>query len=192
MFPRVQPSRIQCRRTEDTIAHPALKAVYATCPAAKDDLAKLVESWDASPTEGITAFRLKNLTIGTLPQRDKADAVAAQIRQAMDMVEAHPAELKPQIGDGVARAVVRDQTVFELTHDMLPAQSPDVATMATAWVNNLRHGLGAPTLELGKTQMIAQGLGETDQVIGGTASWYGPYFHGRLTATGEIFLTSTS
>jgi hypothetical protein len=174
------------QKTEDTTTHPALKAVHATCPAAKDDLAKLVESWDASPTEGYS-IQVKNLTIGTLPHRDKADAVAAQIRQAMEMVEAHPAELKPQISDGAARAIVRDQTVFELTDAMLPEQAPDLATMATAWVNNLRHGLGAPTLELGRTQMMAQGLGETDQVIGGTASWYGPYFHGRLTATGEIF-----
>jgi rare lipoprotein A len=27
----------------------------------------------------------------------------------------------------------------------------------------------------------------TNQKIEGTASWYGPYFHGRLTATGEVF-----
>ncbi|PZV08425.1 MAG: hypothetical protein DCF32_04840 [Leptolyngbya sp.] len=35
--------------------------------------------------------------------------------------------------------------------------------------------------------MAAHGLGETRQTFNGTASWYGPYFHGRQTATGETF-----
>ncbi|NJL45435.1 MAG: septal ring lytic transglycosylase RlpA family protein, partial [Leptolyngbyaceae cyanobacterium SM2_3_12] len=35
--------------------------------------------------------------------------------------------------------------------------------------------------------MVAYGLGETPQTFRGTASWYGPYFHGRQTATGERF-----
>ncbi|MER3435778.1 MAG: hypothetical protein C4288_20935 [Leptolyngbya sp. ERB_1_1] len=30
-------------------------------------------------------------------------------------------------------------------------------------------------------------LAKTDNSIGGMASWYGPYFHGRQTANGEIF-----
>jgi rare lipoprotein A (peptidoglycan hydrolase) len=182
------------RKTDNRTVHPALQAIEATCPAANDDLAKLGEPWnaasttstDTNTTEGYS-IQVNNLTIGTLPQRDKADAVAAQIRRAISTVEAHPTELRPQIRDGVASAVIRDQTVFELTDEMLPDQDPAVATTVTAWVNNLRHGFGAPILDLGKTQMVAQGLGETDQVIGGTASWYGPYFHGRLTATGEIF-----
>ncbi|MCL6436599.1 MAG: septal ring lytic transglycosylase RlpA family protein [Leptolyngbyaceae cyanobacterium HOT.MB2.61] len=31
------------------------------------------------------------------------------------------------------------------------------------------------------------GVRSTGEAIAGTASWYGPYFHGQLTATGEIF-----
>ncbi|MBE9009662.1 septal ring lytic transglycosylase RlpA family protein [Pseudanabaenaceae cyanobacterium LEGE 13415] len=30
-------------------------------------------------------------------------------------------------------------------------------------------------------------LAKTDKSIDGMASWYGPYFHGRQTANGEIF-----
>ncbi|WP_202978813.1 septal ring lytic transglycosylase RlpA family protein [Halomicronema hongdechloris] len=36
-------------------------------------------------------------------------------------------------------------------------------------------------------QMGVEGLTETHQTFQGTASWYGPAFHGRQTATGEIF-----
>lgn len=45
--------------------------------------------------------------------------------------------------------------------------------LALNWANNLREALGAPSLEF------------HDET--GLASWYGPGFHGRTTASGEVF-----
>ena len=59
--------------------------------------------------------------------------------------------------------------------------------MAIAWVNNLRAALDVPILSLAEAQSQMHDLVPTDQRLKGTASWYGPYFHGRQTATGEIF-----
>jgi rare lipoprotein A len=41
------------------------------------------------------------------------------------------------------------------------------------------------TIAQAQTQMY--GLDDTANTLDGTASWYGPYFHGRQTANGEIF-----
>ena len=58
---------------------------------------------------------------------------------------------------------------------------------AIAWVNNLRAALDVPELSLAEAQSQMYDLVPTNQRLKGTASWYGPYFHGRQTATGEIF-----
>jgi rare lipoprotein A (peptidoglycan hydrolase) len=60
------------------------------------------------------------------------------------------------------------------------------ALMAAAWAKQLDMLLDVgPTLT--DAQRSVYGLTETSQRFQGTASWYGPYFHGRKTATGEVF-----
>lgn len=46
--------------------------------------------------------------------------------------------------------------------------------LALAWSNNIRAALGVPALASGG-------------YLTGVASWYGPGFHGRLTANGEVY-----
>ncbi|HTL89550.1 MAG TPA: septal ring lytic transglycosylase RlpA family protein, partial [Leptolyngbya sp.] len=53
--------------------------------------------------------------------------------------------------------------------------------------NNLRIALGQPSIPLADAQVEMHQLATTDSSIDGMASWYGPYFHGRQTANGEIF-----
>ena len=174
------------QKNQDSAAQLPVGIYQSTCPAAAD-LAQQLALQQLDAAQSRYSIQVNDVTIGALPDRQAADEIAAQIRQAMSTVEAHPFELEPQIEGDMANALVKGQTVFELTQESLPDGSPSAAKVVTAWVNNLRHMFGASTLDLGTTQMVAQGLGETDQVIGGTASWYGPYFHGRLTATGEVF-----
>jgi rare lipoprotein A len=58
--------------------------------------------------------------------------------------------------------------------------------IAVAWAKQLQLLLDVgPTLE--DAQRSVYGLVETPDQFRGTASWYGPYFHGRQTATGETF-----
>jgi rare lipoprotein A len=49
--------------------------------------------------------------------------------------------------------------------------------------------LACSVMALGGCSIVAQGLGDYDSGVKGrgTASWYGQDFHGRLTASGEVF-----
>lgn len=144
----------------------------------------------ASRTAGFT-IRVKNIPIGQVPSRRVADQVASQIRQAVPLLEANPDGLTPSLGTDQVAGQVDGKPVFVLpTLASGPTnQQPDsqAALRTTQWVNNLRLAFGGTPLDPSQVQMVSQGLGETHQTFNGTASWYGPYFHGRQTATGETF-----
>ncbi|MEA5450485.1 septal ring lytic transglycosylase RlpA family protein [Leptolyngbya sp. CCNP1308] len=154
---------------------------------------RLASANASAPAQGFT-IRVKNVAIGQVPSRPAADQVARQIRQAVPELEANPNGLTPKLSQALAAAQVNGKTVFEL-----PGAVPDQASSASAsapsqaalqaiaWVDNLRLAFGGSPLEPSQVQMVAHGLGETHQTFNGTASWYGPYFHGRQTATGETF-----
>ncbi|MBD2110693.1 septal ring lytic transglycosylase RlpA family protein [Nodosilinea sp. FACHB-141] len=154
---------------------------------------KLAAANASAPAKGFT-IRVKNVAIGQVPSRPAADQVARQIRQAVPQLEANPNGLTPKLSEALAAAQVDGKTVFVLPGtDSAQASSvsasnhSQTALQATAWVNNLRLAFGGSPLEPSQVQMVAHGLGETRKTFNGTASWYGPYFHGRQTATGETF-----
>lgn len=135
-------------------------------------------------------IQVKNVVIGQVRSRQAAENVANQIRQAVPSLEANPSGITPSLSEVLAAGQVDGKTVFVLPdRDPDDAASPNEPTAleATQWVNNLRLAFGATPLDPIQVQMVAYGLGETHQSFGGTASWYGPYFHGRQTATGETF-----
>lgn len=145
-----------------------------------------------TPVQGFT-IRVKDVVIGQMPSRPAADQVARQIRQAVPELEANPNGLIPELGEALAAAQVDGKTVFVMPEaasastSLAQTSRSETALQAIAWVNNLRLAFGGSPLEPSQVQMVAHGLGETRQTFNGTASWYGPYFHGRQTATGETF-----
>ncbi|NEQ52472.1 MAG: septal ring lytic transglycosylase RlpA family protein [Leptolyngbya sp. SIO3F4] len=58
---------------------------------------------------------------------------------------------------------------------------------AITWSDELRKELGAAPLDAGDIQVMLKGLQPSEKQLHGIASWYGPYFHGRITANGETF-----
>ncbi len=141
---------------------------------------------EAGPHPGGFTIQVKNVAIGQVTSHSAAEQVAEQIRRALPSLEANPGGLTPSLGKTLAAGQVGGQTVFSLPGTDA-ADHQQTALQATQWVNNLRLAFGADPLELSQVQMVAYGLGETHQSFDGTASWYGPYFHGRKTATGETF-----
>ncbi len=61
------------------------------------------------------------------------------------------------------------------------------ALKLTQWINNLRVNTGVEPLTLVEAQKQMYQLTTTGEQINGIASWYGPYFQGRQTASGEQF-----
>lgn len=139
--------------------------------------------------DGFT-IRVNNVAIGQVASRQTAVALSDQLREAVPLLEANPDGLTPSLSSTAASGQVDGQTVFRLpdpAQHLAGASGEQAALKATQWVNNLRRAFGADSLDPSQVQMVANGLGETNQTLGGTASWYGPYFHGRQTATGETF-----
>jgi rare lipoprotein A (peptidoglycan hydrolase) len=75
-------------------------------------------------------------------------------------------------------------TVSTLTADRLNQHAHDLAVQ---WTNRIRQVMGASPIALATAQQAMYSLQETPAVTIGAASWYGPYFHGRMTANGETF-----
>ena len=139
-------------------------------------------------TSGDTNFviRVKGVAIGQVTSADVAEQVATDLRQAMPVLAKYPQDLAPTMEGNTGIGQLQDQAIFSLSPSALDTDE-SVALTTAQWVNNLRLALGATPLNPGQVQRVAYGLDHTSTRLQGTASWYGPYFHGRQTATGEIF-----
>ncbi|MBE9030870.1 septal ring lytic transglycosylase RlpA family protein [filamentous cyanobacterium LEGE 11480] len=88
-----------------------------------------------------------------------------------------------------------DQMAIQQGKQMLMSITPAVTSqfdqhphrLIANWANHIRMVAGAAPLALAQAQKHMYKVIETSDVDRGTASWYGPYFHGRLTANGEIY-----
>lgn len=165
---------------------PALAQAQISCPAYDSylvpELSAVVEPGDGDRF----AIQVKNVVIGYVNSQAVADQIAEELRQAVPAIAANPAALIPQIDDERGAGYLGGQRLFTLSHDNLVTKAP-ASLVAIQWVHHLRLAFGATPLSPSEAQMVAYGLGKTNEVLKGTASWYGPYFHGRQTATGEIF-----
>ncbi|MEL6321362.1 MAG: septal ring lytic transglycosylase RlpA family protein [Cyanobacteria bacterium J06626_14] len=97
-----------------------------------------------------------------------------------------PDELEVRPNGDVYLIATQDLIIMQVTADSVPT-GYNPALTAIAWTNNLRVALGAKPLSMGESQAQIQALEANGQEVNGIASWYGPYFHGRLTASGERF-----
>ncbi len=142
--------------------------------------------------------QVKGQVVAEVTSQDQADLMVWQLQQMaldpdFDPNSLHPGlSLRPGMIDAAPVGKVENEVLFWLDRPLtsqiqaLQRQGNDELT-AIAWVNNLRAALDVPKLSLAEAQSQMHDLVPTGQHLKGTASWYGPYFHGRQTATGEIF-----
>ncbi len=112
-----------------------------------------------------------------------AALLVARLNSLLQRPNLDPDQILPaQIGDRYV-GVIGSEILFTL-----PASRSKNPTLTLFnWVNNLRTALKAEPLTLLEAQEQMYGLVGTDKNLQGIASWYGPYFQGRQTASGEIF-----
>ncbi|WP_143589418.1 MULTISPECIES: septal ring lytic transglycosylase RlpA family protein [Cyanophyceae] len=130
---------------------------------------------------------LQNKPVATIRSQQEAERLAQRLEQLVAMAEFQATAIaptlhedKPAIAFGDDILLVVDETITHedvLNHEILAIQ----------WANNLRLALGVPALDMVTAQQQMYQLEETGQSLEGLASWYGPYFHGRLTANGETY-----
>jgi len=121
----------------------------------------------------------------TFVVKDLANAAIAATKLAaiMNAPDFEPNYLQPVEQDDTYVGKYKDQTLFTI----LKSDVVNPSLNLTQWINNLRVAAGTEPLTLVEAQKQMHQLAATGDRIDGLASWYGPYFQGRQTASGEKF-----
>jgi hypothetical protein len=146
------------------------------------DTRSLQERWGA-----VFQVQVRNKPIAEFPSQEQAEAMAERLRRVFQMLHFDPQQLKPVLIDSTPGGKAGDEPLFWVEPELAMQLNRNPELIAISWINHLRSALNVPTLDLIEAQMQMHDLISTNEQIEGTASWYGPYFHGRQTATGETF-----
>lgn len=130
---------------------------------------------------------VQDCLVAIVPEQQVADAIADAVTPLVEMTDINPADLQPAVIDGNAVGKFGAHTLFTIDQSLADQIGRPAELIAIDWINNIRISLGHPPLPLAEAQVRMHQLQPTNASIDGKASWYGPYFHGRQTATGEIF-----
>lgn len=131
--------------------------------------------------------RFKGQIVGEAPDQQQAQLIAQQLEQWLADPDLERTQLQPGLVDGMPAVKLGDRVLFSLNRALVQNEHCNLEMLAIQWANNLRTALSEPPLTLVEAQERIYGLEATGEVIQGLASWYGPYFHGRQTATGEVY-----
>jgi len=122
-----------------------------------------------------------------LPSQSQAQEMVRSLRLLLQREDFDPNRLHPQMVNGVPGLVAGNTVLLLVNENLVQAFQRNADLLAMEWINNLREAMGAPQLSLADAQAHLYSLGQSEETLGGIASWYGPYFHKRLTANGERF-----
>lgn len=160
--------------------------------AVRSELSQCIDG--PQPLQGITTFQVWHQ--GTVLGEISGEADSKQLVRSLqfmltpDQLDARA--IVPVLGGEQPAIRLGDDTLMHVAHQTTKetdtaAENASSEWAAIAWSDQLRQNLGAAPLDAGDVQMLLKGLQITEKQLGGLASWYGPYFHGRLTANGETF-----
>ncbi|MBD2037578.1 septal ring lytic transglycosylase RlpA family protein [Leptolyngbya sp. FACHB-321] len=143
-------------------------------------------------TKSLFQVKIKDSIVGSVFSQRQAKQLANHLEQALDSATASEAkvpfdQLQPGLINGVPGGKLGDRILFTVDQQMANQWDCHPEVLAIQWVNALRTALAEPPLALADAQAKMRGLQATGERLEGIASWYGPYFHGRQTATGERF-----
>ncbi len=149
----------------------------------------LGEATETFPSTLTSLFQVqvRGKPIAEFPTQQQAEQWAERLQQVIQMDNFDPHTLKPVLLDGTPGGKAGEVPLFWVEPELALQLDRSAELLAITWINNLRTALNVPALSLVESQKQMHDLVVTDDRLEGTASWYGPYFHGRLTATGETF-----
>ncbi|ESA33452.1 rare lipoprotein a [Leptolyngbya sp. Heron Island J] len=161
-------------------------------------------SYEAVAPQSIPTTTLQVWSRGTyrgdIRSVENVDDVVRSLKEILVDESFNPDAIAPVLGtEQPAIDLGNDITLQVLSQaatDELPRTAVDTSSLskqwaAIVWSDQLRQKLGATPLDPGNIQVMLKELQPAGQQLNGTASWYGPYFHGRLTANGETFDQNT-
>lgn len=139
------------------------------------------------PVDMVFQVRVKGQIVAEVPTQAEAEQMARQLHENLRHPQFMPHNLSLGMISGMPVGKARDRVLFAIKPEWTELLDRNPELMAIDWINNLRVALNVPALSVVEAQSQIHGLIATEQRVQGSASWYGPYFHGRLTATGEVF-----
>ena len=133
---------------------------------------------------------LKGRLIAQLPNQQQADLMAQRLQEFLS----NPSDpylknsaVEPALIDGIPGVKVGHRELIKIDDALAQGLASNQDLLAIEWANNLRMALGKTPFNLAESQRRMYDLVETPRMFKGKASWYGPQFHGRPTATGETY-----
>jgi rare lipoprotein A len=130
---------------------------------------------------------VNNRVITNLPNKEQATLMQQRLTRLIKSSNFDASRLRPALVDGIPALMAGNRFLFGIEKEVSQKFYCSGDLLAIEWINNLRQALQAPTLSLVEAQQQMYGLTPSNKEMTGLASWYGPYFHGRLTANGERF-----
>ena len=130
---------------------------------------------------------IHNRFIGEVSGEATAQKIAAQLAALTQSNEFDLNHLLPLVGDDFVGIGYQDRVLFIVDEKFKSHPEVPATVTAVQWVNNLRAAFDAAPMGVADVQMAIAGLTTTSETLHGMASWYGPWFHGKQTANGEIF-----
>ncbi len=185
----IDPSRLSPNRT-GSAWQTAIAPDLQTCALAAGDLdnAKGPIQGASNPAPNqFTQVHIGNTPIVQMPNTVLANGFARQIEQALQDPNFDAEQIKPTRIKGRPAGQAGDRLLFALPPDLAQNWTCNADQFTIQWINRLRLALGKTPLELAYAQSLLYDLREGAERLQLRASWYGPYFHGRQTATGDFF-----
>ncbi|MFO0174471.1 MAG: septal ring lytic transglycosylase RlpA family protein, partial [Aphanizomenon sp.] len=130
---------------------------------------------------------VNNSFVARVPDQITAKSLEQRLIQLIRSSTAKPQQLQPGLVDKTPSLMIGNRLLFAIDRKLSDQLGRRGDILAMEWTNNLRIALRAKPLTLVQGQMEMYGLEFSTTKLSGLASWYGGYFHGRLTANGEIY-----
>jgi rare lipoprotein A len=133
---------------------------------------------------------VKGRIIAHLPKQQQAERMAQRLKQVfyhLSDLDLNASQIEVAFVEGFPVVKLGDRFLFNIDDALAKDLDRNGELLAVEWANNLRSALGKEPLQLAEAQRRMYNLVETQTTFEGLASWYAPYFHGRVTATGEIY-----
>jgi rare lipoprotein A (peptidoglycan hydrolase) len=147
------------------------------------------------PSGGRFAVKMQGCTVAYVTDATQAQQLSQRLDRQLQDPQTKWSEVTPHlVGDGLRPTAGHRLTIQQGQHILLSLE-PTFARqfnthphrLITEWANNIRLVAGVKPLTLTQAQKQMYAVTATPQMHQGAASWYGPYFHGRMTANGEIY-----
>lgn len=130
---------------------------------------------------------VNNHVVADLPTEIAAKSMQQRFTQLVKSPNLDANQLRPALVDGIPALMAGNRLLFGIEKQISGHVNRNGELLAIEWINNLRAAFQKPTLTLVEGQRQMYGLTPSEKKMSGLASWYGGYFHGRLTANGEIY-----